>query len=488
MRTIILLFASIVFSCSLAWSAPMVKTPNVSGQFYTANPQELSAQIDQFLSAAQVPQDKKIKLMIVPHAGYPFSGWVAGYGYKAIARNHYSTVILIGPSHFFDFEGASIWAQGSFQTPLGLLPVDEGLAGKILEKNKMFRFDAGVYEKEHSLEVEMPFVQKVMPQVKIVPILMGRPNFKVCQALAEALDEVIGERDDVLVLVSSDMSHYFDSATARDMDAGTIKAIEALDAPFFWNQCLLRKMEMCGFTAVTTALLYAAKKGLNPRVLKYAHSGDVSGDMGRVVGYSSIIFYKDDSVKAASSKESQGVGPLNGEQKKTLLNIARKTIESYVRLGKREVFDINDPRLLALEGAFVTVTKHGQLRGCVGRIVSDQPLAKTVRDMAIAAVSSDPRFNPVAVDELGDIHVEISVLSKPVVIGDVGQIVMGKHGVIVGQGLHQGVFLPQVATETGWSKEQFLSELCSQKAGLKPDAWKDPQTKIEIFTANVFDE
>ena len=172
-----------------------------------------------------------------------------------------------------------------------------------------------------------------------------------------------------------------------------------------------------------------------------------------------------------------------------LLDIARKTIDLYVRAGRKmEVGDV-DPRLALNEGAFVTIHKNGQLRGCIGNIVTRKPLYVTVRDMAIAAATEDPRFPKVQPEELGQIDVEVSVLSLPRVIQDVGEIELGTHGVIVSKGpLHYGVFLPQVAEETNWTKEEFLSQLCAQKAHLPPGAWKDPGTKIEVFTADVFSE
>ncbi|MBF0594222.1 MAG: AmmeMemoRadiSam system protein A [Candidatus Omnitrophica bacterium] len=217
------------------------------------------------------------------------------------------------------------------------------------------------------------------------------------------------------------------------------------------------------------------------RVLKYATSADATGDKSRVVGYASVVFYKD---KPAGKVASLSVG-----QKARLLAIARSTLEAFVRTGKTSEIAEHDPRLLAEEGAFVTLHKDGQLRGCIGNIIGQGPLYKTVRDMSVAAASQDPRFSPVTADELGSIDLEISVLSTPVAVKSPDDIEMGKHGVIVSRGYsNRGVFLPQVATETGWSKEKFLSELCAQKAGLPPDCWKRADTRIEVFTADVFGE
>ena len=180
------------------------------------------------------------------------------------------------------------------------------------------------------------------------------------------------------------------------------------------------------------------------------------------------------------------VRALSPAEKKELLRIARSSVETFVKTGKAPDITVKDARLNQIEGAFVTITKHGVLRGCIGNIISQEPLYETVRDMAVAAASQDPRFSPVTAAELNGIDLEISVLSRPYRVKDASEIQLGKHGVIVSRDGHQGVFLPQVADDTGWSKEEFLSQLCSQKAGLPADAWKNPNTALYVFTADVF--
>ncbi|HQP10845.1 MAG TPA: AmmeMemoRadiSam system protein B [Candidatus Omnitrophota bacterium] len=478
---------------SFASDRPQIKKPNVSGQFYDANPQKLSAQIDKFIAnAAVIPSERKIAVLISPHAGYIYSGGVAAYGFKAASARPYKTILVLAPSHHVGFDGISVWEKGGFETPLGTVGVDEDFAGKLLAANENFYFEPRAFAQEHALEVEIPFLQRTFKDFKIVPIVMGQPSLRLLEHFAEALDGIIGDRDDVLIVVSTDLSHYHDDAFARKMDARTINAIKNLNIEQLWEECQLRTMEMCGFMPVTGALLYARRKGLRDvDVLHYANSGDVSGDKDGVVGYASIVVYGNDDVpkEALGDKNADEISELTAEQKKRLMYIARTTVEAFVRDGKEIDFKENDPRLLEKEGAFVTIHRHDQLRGCIGNIIGRQPLYLTVRDMAIAAASSDPRFSPVTSKELKDIEIEISVLSKPRAIKDASAIVLGTHGVIVSQGpWHSGVFLPQVATETGWTKEEFLSELCSQKAHLPRDAWKDPRTKIEIFSAEVFSE
>ena len=467
----------------LSFGAQYIKEPNVSGQFYSADPRKLAQDIAAFFSSASVnPFDKKVEVLISPHAGYAYSGGVAAYSFKAVSKAHYNTIVVLGPSHFFDFVGISVWNKGGFTTPLGVVAVDEDFSNQLMALNENFRFKPEVFEREHSLEVELPFLQQTFQNFKIVPILMGRPDLKVCQDLALALDQLIGKREDVLIVVSSDMSHYHSDVFARVMDHVTLEAIKAVRVDHLWTQSLSGQMEMCGFVPVTTALLYAKKRGLNHvDILKYANSGDVTGDKDRVVGYGAVVFYKEGS-------EAHSMAVLGIEQKKRLIHIAKETIKAYVEEGKTLAWSESDQRLSVEEGAFVTIHKSGRLRGCIGNILGKGPLYQTVGDMVIAAATRDPRFTPVRKEELNDIEVEISVLSKPRRVRDAGEIEMGVHGVIVSRGLNHGVFLPQVATETGWNKEKFLSELCSQKAGLPADCWKDPDTTLEIFTANVFGE
>lgn len=459
-----------------------LKEPSVAGQFYSADPKVLSRDLDTFFSQSTVgPSQKMVRILITPHAGYIYSGAVAANSYKAAGLGQYSTIILIGPSHFFDFPGISVWKEGRFRTPLGEIPVDEQFANDLLKSNSSFSFRPDVYEREHSLEVQMPFLQKTFKNFKIVPILMGRPDYKVCEHLAQSLKQLIGDRDDVLIVISTDMSHYRTGQVARGMDQKTLGIIKDLDPKMLWTQCLLGQAELCGFTSVITALIYANEQNIKEvDVLKYAHSGDVTGDNERVVGYSAIIFKKTDQ----EHNDSQ----LTLDQKKYLIQMARETIQTYLETQKTLEITETDPRLLKKEGAFVTLHKNGALRGCIGQIIGQEPLYLTVRDMAISAAMQDPRFKPVDKDEFKDVDLEISVLSVPQRIQDVNEIQMGVHGVIVSRGSNHGVFLPQVATETGWGREEFLSQLCSQKAGLPAECWKDSSTTIEIFTAQVFGE
>ncbi|MCK5581597.1 MAG: AmmeMemoRadiSam system protein B [Candidatus Omnitrophica bacterium] len=497
MKRIILTFI-IGVTMATAGHGENIKKPNVSGQFYEANPQRLSSHIKSFLKAADVaPTERDVEIVISPHAGHMFSGGVAAYGYKAVSRKNFKTIVVLAPSHYYATDGISVWQSGGYQTPLGTLNVDEDFAAQLVNAHEKFSFDPQAFEREHSLEVQLPFLQTIFTDFKLVPVIVGQPSFETLQALAKSLNRIIGSRDDVLVVLSTDMSHFHDDAFARKMDHRTLEAIKSFDIEKLWKQCKTGMMELCGIMPVTAGLLLAKERGLTGlEVLKYANSSDVTGDKGRVVGYASIIIFNEETEKKENKNEAEAeqpgegkIAPLTLEQKRRLIQIAKETIVKFILTGQVAKFDEQDPRLSEAEGAFVTLHRYGHLRGCIGNIVSDAPLYKTVRDMAISAAVKDPRFPPLSKEELGSIDLEISVLSKPWRVTDVEEIEPGVHGVIVRKGLmNQGVFLPQVATEFGWGREEFLSNLCSHKAGLPPDAWKDPATEIQIFTADVFSE
>ncbi len=490
----LVLFIVLTMMKPMAYGEDNIKAAGLAGSWYPGRKAELVRMLDGFSAGVTLPKGlpsaENVAVIVSPHAGYPFSGPVAAYGFKAVKARKVATVIILAPTHHFSFQGASIWAEGAFTTPLGTVAVDSDLAAKIMAMDKLFSFRKDVFEgkpdrAENSIETQIPFIQKTFPDAKIVPIMMGfPPDPRVIQAVAFALAQAVGDREDVLVDVSVDQSHFHPLEEANAIDQEGLDAIEKFDIEGLWKGHTEGHMEVDGFHVVTAAMLYAQERGYtHARVLKHATSADVTRDASSVVGYASILFYRD-----APAATDQGVLPLTDAHKNRLFEIARTTVDTFVKTGEVLNFDEQDARLLQEEGAFVTLTKQGNLRGCIGHIIGEGPLFKTVRDMAVAAASEDPRFSRVVPGELKDVRVEVSVLSKPRSVKSADEIVLGKHGVIVRRGGQGGVFLPQVATETGWSKERFLSELCSQKAGLPPDCWKDPATRLEIFTAEVFGE
>lgn len=473
------IFAVILLSCSPIF-AEEVQKPVVAGSFYPAESVLLAGQISKYLNDANPGTiEGDIIALISPHAGYIYSGPVAAYGYKAISGRKYDTVVIIGINHHVLFDGVAYLEKDFYRTPLGDLAIDLEFTRKLArtEKDALTK-NPKVYDEEHSAEVEIPFLQTVLKDFKIVVLLMGRPDYDTCRKLARGLVKTIKESGKkVLIVASTDLSHYFEYKDAMAKDRVTLSELLNFDARRFTEKVSEGECELCGSAAVVTALIASKDLGADKiRVLKYANSGDTAGDKSRVVGYASVAIYK------------EGAGMLDSGQKKKLLNIARKTIESYIREEKIPEFKEEDPDLSQQEGAFVTLRKKGELRGCIGNIIGTQPLWQTVRDMAIESSTKDPRFEAVSPAELKDIKIEISVLSKPKRVEDINEIKMGTHGVIVKSGFNSGVFLPQVATETGWSREEFLSNLCAHKAGLPADAWKDKKTELYIFTAQVFEE
>ena len=469
------IFIILFLSVPMAF-ADSIKTPNVAGSFYPSDKNMLVKQINNFNQ--QVPSLKTPKPLIVvaPHAGYVYSGSIAAYAFKAIKPINPTTIIVIAPSHFYPFKGAAIWPRGGFKTPLGIIGVDEDLAKQLMLATGVLHENPDVFNQEHALEVELPFIQQAIgSNVKIVPILMGQPDFKACEDLARALNRIIGNRQDIAVVISSDMSHYHPYDQANTIDAKTLTIIKEMDIEGFFKGNMTRHIEMCGFVPVTVGMMLAKLRGLSTvEVLKYANSGDTAFDKNRVVGYGAIAFHDNQ---------------LTNEQGQQLLTVARQAIKRMVQEGKVVEVSNSDNRLNSIQGAFVTIHANGQLRGCIGTIVANQPLIEVVRDMAIAAATKDPRFKPLTPQELENITVEVSVLSIPLRVSGADDIALGRDGVIVADGNdHQGVFLPQVAEETGWSKEEFLNQLCEQKAGLSKDCWKDQSTALYTFTAQVFHE
>lgn len=465
-----------------AGQASEIKEPNVAGLFYPADGSELSAAVDSFLANAPKPQLKgEVFALLVPHAGYEYSGSTAACGYALIKDKPYRTVVVIAPSHHYGFRGVSVYPRGSFRTPLGIVEVDAEFASKLLDEKKGVGFDPGAFSQEHALEVQLPFLQRSLASFKIVPVVTGDCDFSCCSGLAGLIKKAIAGRRDVLVVVSSDMYHGYDYEEAERTDLLTASYIEKMDAQGLYAGLRNGSLQMCGGAGAVVALILAKEMG-HDKVYLLRHTTSAAEMKDKRKGIWTVGY-----LSCAIDREG-GEGMFNDEQKKKLLGIARASIQSYLKTGKKMEVRESDPVLAKPMGAFVTLHEHGQLRGCIGNLVGEAPLYLTVRDMAVESAVADPRFAPVAPQELNDIEIEISVLSPMKKISSPDEIQMGVHGVLVRRGGYGGVYLPQVAVETGWSKEEFLSSLCAHKAGLSPDAWKDKETDIYVFTAEVFSE
>jgi len=483
-KKIVLVTTIIILFCSIVSADDNIKYPNVSGQFYPSSKEALSEQVDGFFNKAKDNSDiknKDILAVISPHAGYDYSGQVAAYGFKALEGKSYDTVIILAPSHYYAFSGASVYKSGFFNTPLGNIEIDSDLAKDLIAVYDKADFFPAAFSKEHSIEVELPFLQKALSNFKILPIVCGQMDFQDSRDLAEAIIKISrGKR--VLLVASTDLSHYHPYLTAVQMDSRAISYIKEVDALGLWGSVLKGDSEACGIIPVLVLLNYAKELNLEPQVLNYANSGDVTGDKSRVVGYVSAAFFKKDNVSKGEEEM------LSESQRKRLLDIARQSINDYLSSGKRADFKESDEALNLKRGAFVTLREKGSLRGCIGSFTSSEPLYKVIAQMAVEAATGDPRFKSVAKEEMKDIDIEISVLTEPQLISDWQKIRLGIDGVIIKRGFASGVFLPQVATETGWDLDTFLGELCWQKAGLSRDAYKDPKTQIYTFQAYVFSE
>ncbi len=510
----------IILTAAALLYAAEVKESDLAGSWYPASKTELESQLKSYLDSAKPEKiDEKILAIIVPHAGYVYSGPVAAYGYKAVESKAIKTVIILGFSHRKYFDGVSVYSGDAWKTPLGEIAVDTAMTQAIISSNPRFRFQKELFDDENSVEMQVPFIQMALAKnngIKIVPIAFGNQNYSDAQALATVLAEIIKEREkeiasspsaprnDVLIVVSTDLSHYHPYKDANSIDSHTVDVLTRLKAKEFYDEARLGVCELCGLMPVTALLLAAEYLGYDKiKELKYANSGDITGDKSKVVGYLSAAIYKDEIASAASafakasadkSRPGNDVVPkvqsnmLNDVQRKRLLEIARESITSYVKDGKRKEFTEKDPVLNQPMGAFVTLHESGQLRGCIGNMVGQRPLYQTVADMAIEAATGDPRFRRLSPGDIEKIDIEISALSPLKRVNSADEITIPGNGVIVRQGSRSGVYLPQVADETGWNKEEFLTSLCGSKAALPPDAWKDPKTELYTFTAEVFGE
>jgi len=467
-------------------------------QWYPSTAARLGQMVDKYLAnVKKTPVDGEVVALIVPHAGYAFSGQVAAYAYKQIEGMKFDTVVLVGPSHKYSFPGASVYESGVYRNPLGDVEVDSETAKLLLDSSKAIEFQPRIHIPEHSLENQIPFLQRTLSNFKIVPVLMWDHGKQNCDMLSTALANALKGKN-VLLIASTDMSHFLSYNEAAKVDKAMISAIETAEPDVIrkrMDEYLSRSTRQksyapCGIGAVLVVVDAARKLGADSvKVLKYANSGDVPviGDKDRVVGYMAAMLSKSGGSGQGNTDEALDT-PLNEEQQAILLKLARESIETNLETGKRKKLETTDERMKVKQGAFVTLRKRGTLRGCIGYIEPIESLCDAVADMAVSAATQDPRFPKVSMDEMKDINIEISVLSIPRRVESADEIELGKHGVIVQRGGRRGVFLPQVATETGWDKETFLEHLCYGKAGLPKDAWKDKGTDLIIFTAQLFEE
>jgi AmmeMemoRadiSam system protein B/AmmeMemoRadiSam system protein A len=459
----------------------------IAGSWYPGDPARLTEDIKKYLEL--VPARKmagELIALIVPHAGYMYSGQVAAYAYKLLEGKSYEVVLIVAPSHHVYLKGASVYIKGGYRTPLGIVPVMEELTEALIKKSPLISYFPKAHVQEHSLEIQLPFLQVVLKDFRLVPIVMGEQDFYTCEELSKAIVEVVKGRR-ALLIASTDLSHFHPYARAVELDQVVLKHVNNLD-PEGLSKALKKGMcEACGGGPTVAVMLAARAFGANHgEVLKYANSGDVTGDHGSVVGYMAAALYRSANPEKGKKENKVGVDlGLSEEERRTLHEIARTVIMNRVLGKSMPEYSIKSKKLNEPCGAFVSLHKKGTLRGCIGYVRGIKPLYKAVEEMAAAAAFNDPRFPPIKERELDDIDIEISVLTPLKKIDDINEIEVGKHGIFIEKGFFSGLLLPQVATEYGWDRKTFLEQTCL-KAGLPCNAWKDKETKIHIFSADIF--
>ncbi len=471
-----------------------IRRPAVAGSFYPSSPIDLSkviasmyAQVDKF------PIDGHPMALIVPHAGYPYSGKTAAWAYKTLEGEQYDTVVVISPSHTVFFKGSSVYGGTGYETPLGVVEIDRELSEKIASISPSVYFSnmghaTGSMRGEHALEVQLPFLQIILGKFKLVAIVMGDQEEDSVFALGEALASAL-KNTNSLIVASSDLSHFHPEKVARRLDGAVREAIERYDPQLVIRTLESGKGEACGGGPIAASMI-ATKRlgGHRVQFIHYTTSGETTGDFDEVVGYLSAVIVGqekpkvlDETIGRPQVKESDYA--LSEEDKQFLKKIAHDAITARL-MGDTYTPPAKDS-LEIKRGAFVTIKEHGVLRGCIGQIRGYQPLYQTIAEMAIAAAFEDPRFPPLEMEEFNNIEIEISVLSPLERVHDINNIEVGRDGLMIKLDLHSGLLLPQVATENGWDRIQFLEQTCL-KAGLPKNSYKDKNAEIYKFTADVF--
>ena len=478
-----------------------IRPPVVAGRFYPSSSQALKLAVRKFMDDAAPVAVKHPLAIVVPHAGYIYSGQVAADGYRQVSDLQLDVIVILGTNHTGGFfRKISIYPGDGFNTPLGTAMIDKETVSALLAKDPDCVLDRSLHQKEHSLEVHLPFIQVLFPDARIVPVVIGTADIGLCKRFGEALGRVLSGRR-ALIVASSDLSHYPSAEAAEDVDRKTLAAVETLDEAQL-QQVVQTQMNRgipnlhtcaCGEAPVLVAMSAAKALGATGgKVITYAHSGDITmGDRSRVVGYGAVVFHADKvewSLKKTDVPDAIHAtdAPLTDADKKALLAFAREAISRYlskeaVPMPRRFGPGAQQPR-----GVFVTLKKRDRLRGCIGRMIPDKPLHELVGTVALQSALQDPRFKPVTLSELKDLEIEISVLTPMTPVPDAGHIVVGRDGVLIRKAGRSAVFLPQVAPEQGWGRDEMLEHLCL-KAGLPPGSWKQG-AELSIFQAVIFRE
>ena len=467
---------------------PVIRPATQANRFYTGDAKELSEEVDSFLALHRGETVyNNVAALIVPHAGYYYSGNVAATAYMSMPKDKpYKRIFLLGPSHHEWLDGASVNTEADYYaTPLGHVKVDHETALRLTDSDSVFSYQPKAHDREHCLEVQLPFLQRrfgenVMPS--IVPIIISTNDYQKLKRIANVLKPYFTEEN--LFVISSDFSHYPSYEDACEVDAKTGKAIETGNVEQFIavleenSRSGKRNLatSACGELAIVTLMLMMDRT-YEVKHLLYQNSGDVDNqEHNRVVGYHAFAILR------GASQEFV----LSDEEKKILKEIAFTSIKDSLA-GKpvaQPILNSQYPVLNSKCGAFVSLHKQGRLRGCIGHFGEDVPLHEIVAEMARAAAFEDPRFMPVTKDELKDIDIEISVLTPMRRIQSLDEFELHRHGIYIRRGYHSGTFLPQVADEVNWTKEEFVSHCAQDKAGIGWDGWRDAE--LYVYEAIVF--
>ena len=474
-----------------------VRPAYMAGSWYPGDAGTLAKRIDELLAKADAPTvTEKPLAVIAPHAGYDYSAPTAAAGYRCLKGQVYRRVFVMAFSHKFagSYQGVDVPGDlTAYETPLGQVPIDREACDQLL-KHEPFVSKPEVGAGEHSLELQLPFLQRVLAadgqltgEFRLVPLLVGRMSTEDYAKAAEAIFPLID--GDTLLVASSDFTHFgprFGYEPFKDGLPEKLRGLaDAAAAPLlkcdfdgFEDHLAKTQDTICGRGPIMLLLRVLSRRaGATGLRAAFDTSGRITGDWANSVSYQSLVF-------------TPRPGTLDKETRAKTLELARRTVEATLKGEKSPPIDTGElPPALRAEGAcFVTLENHGRLRGCIGNMAADGPLYESVARNA-AAACRDQRFfdNPVTAAELSDLDIEVSYLTPMKRIEKIEDIVVGQHGLWMTRAFRRGVLLPQVAYERGWTREQFLAETC-RKAGLPLEAWKEKETEIYSFEAEVFGE
>ena len=489
MKSILLILTTIMMmNCNGQTSVPVVRPATQAGRFYESDARLLSHEVDSLLARhAQRSDDEDVAALIVPHAGYYFSGSVAASAYARLnPEKKYKRIFLLGPSHHEWLDGASVNGEVDYYaTPLGDVKVDRETARQLIKTDSVFSYQPKAHDREHCLEVQLPFLQRHLGEVPpIVPIIISTNDYSKLKRMAEVLKPWFTEEN--LFIISSDFSHYPSYEDAYEVDTKTGEAVASGDVEQFIATIEANarsgkrnlSTSACGeFPIITLMLMLNGQYQV--KHIMYQNSGDIGDhDHSRVVGYHSFAFIRNGQTRTDTEFT------LSYEEKQMLKKIAYTSIKDSLNGKPMSMFNHQSSILNQKCGAFVSLHKQGRLRGCIGHFGEDVPLHEIVAEMARAAAFEDPRFPPVHREELGDIDIEISVLTPMRRIQSLDDFQLHKHGIYIRKGYRSGTFLPQVADEVNWTKEEFVGHCSQDKAGLGWNGWRDAE--LYVYEAIVF--